>query len=75
MTIIGYQIANSEGENIQGDDGDPSGFASYEVLSLDIAAAVIRSNVEARLTLQPVHDHDIENPVAVTATPWWMTPA
>ena len=60
--LLGYQITDHMGENIQGDDGDPSGQPSYYVLNAEEAWKVLEDNPEANLLLMPIYEGDIEEP-------------
>lgn len=62
--LVGYQIANAQGENIQGDDGDPSGYASYEILSERAARAVLEKT-DGNYLLCPIYEGDIEEPTFI----------
>lgn len=59
--LLGFQIADKNGNNIQGDDGDPSGLPSYQILSAQEAEAVL-GNTDDRYLLQPIYEGDIEEP-------------
>lgn len=62
--LIGYQLADANGENIQGDGTCPVDFASYEVLTLAAAGAVMAKlaemELEGKYLLQPIHEGDVE---------------
>lgn len=60
--LLGYQIADQFGENIQGDEGDPSGEPSYRVLSMEEANAIMEDPANRDLLLMPIREGDIENP-------------
>lgn len=60
--LLGYQIADRTGSNIQGEEGDPSGEASYRILSLAEAHEIMRDPDNRHLLLQPIYEGDIENP-------------
>lgn len=56
--LLGYQLANAGGVNIQGDDEDPTGFASFEIMSPETANAVMQDN--PGYLLMPIFDDCIE---------------
>lgn len=62
--LIGYQIANEKGENIQGDGVCPVDFASFEVLNLAAAHQVMNKlsemNLDGKYLLQPIVEGDVE---------------
>ena len=64
MTVLlGYQIADQFGENIQGDDNDPSGLPSFRILSAAEAWSIMEKFGKTRsLLLQPIFQGDIEEP-------------
>lgn len=63
--LIGYQLADENGDNIQGDGTCPVDFASFEVLTLAAAGAVMaklaQMDLEGTYLLQPIREGDIEN--------------
>lgn len=63
--LIGYQIANVSGENIQGDGVCPVDFASFEVLSPAAANAVMAKlaamDMDGDYLLQPIVEGDVED--------------
>ncbi len=60
--LLGFQIADAKGVNIQGDDGDPSGHPSYRILSAQEATEIVREHPEQGLLLMPIYEGDIEDP-------------
>ena len=61
--MVGFQIATRDGENIQGDDADPSGYPSYAILDAATARAVIAAHGERHsLALQVIFADEIEEP-------------
>lgn len=62
--LIGYQIANQHGDNIQGDGSCPVDFASFEVLTPECAHQVMTKLAELDLDhaylLQPIAEGDVE---------------
>jgi len=60
--LLGFQIANSRGENVQGDDEDPSGHPSHHVMDAAEAQRVLEEHPGWRLLLQPIYEGDIEEP-------------
>ena len=63
--LIGYQLADENGNNIQGDGTCPVDFASFEVLTLAAAGAVMAKlaemDLEGKYLLQPILEDDIED--------------
>lgn len=59
--LLGYQIASATGENIQGDEGDPSGLPSFHIMTAAEAAPILEASAE-RLLLMPIFEGDIEEP-------------
>jgi len=59
--LLGYQIADADGTNIQGDDGDPSGLPSFHIMTAQEAAPILEAS-PSRLLLMPIFEGDIENP-------------
>jgi hypothetical protein len=55
--FLGFQVANEFGENIQGDSDDPTGYASFEVLSPDVA---IKLAEQHNLLLMPIYEDMIQ---------------
>lgn len=60
--LLGFQIADRNGVNIQGDEGDPSGQPSYHIMNAVEASAVLAGNPDAGLLLMPIFEGDIEEP-------------
>lgn len=58
--LLGYQIADAGGVNIQGDDADPSGEPSFRILSAAEAQAVVERH--EGFLLMPIYEGDIEDP-------------
>ena len=61
--LLGFQLANSKGENIQGDPEDPTGLASFEVMDPMLALSVIAKH--PGFLLMPIFQGDIEEPQIV----------
>jgi hypothetical protein len=61
-TPIGYQLADAEGANMQGDDNDPSGYASYDILTRERAETVIALYPDSGMQLYAIYAGDIEEP-------------
>lgn len=66
-TIIGYQLADERGQSIQGDDIDPTGLSSFEVMDRRLALAV--ATRYPAFHLRPVYEGDIEEPSVVSGVP------
>lgn len=62
--LIGYQLADANGKNIQGDGTCPVDFASFEILSFAAANAVMiklaEMDLEGHYLLQPIVEGDVE---------------
>jgi hypothetical protein len=65
-TPIGYQIADADGANMQGDDNDPSGYASYDVMTRERAETVIALYPDSGMQLYAIYPGDIEEPQFVS---------
>ena len=67
--LLGYQIADASGRNIQGDDDCPGGHASYEILSLTRAQQILAGLPEGGrgYLLQPIYRGTIEGATFVDA--------
>lgn len=63
--LLGFQLANKSGENIQGDDDDPTSLASFEIMSPTVAVKVI-ADLPGFL-LQPIFEGDLEEPSIITS--------
>ncbi len=63
--LLGFQLADVTGHNIQGDDNDPTGLASFEVMTPDFAVHFMSSKPSIRYLLMPIYVGDIEEPVIV----------
>lgn len=61
--LLGFQIADATGANIQGLDADPTGLASFEIMPPKLALSVIAGHPE--LKLQAIFDGDIEDHVMI----------
>lgn len=59
--LLGFQLADERGANIQGDDDDPCDMASYEVMAPAVATAVIAKH--PGYLLMPIYEGDFEAPV------------
>src|SRR3546814_2540935 len=61
--LLGFQIADANGQNIQGDDNDPSGLPSFHILN-EFEATEVMANFgqQHSLTLQPIYEGDIQEP-------------
>jgi hypothetical protein len=60
---IGYQIADADGANIQGDDNDPSCYHSFEILTRARVNEIIGTYQGANLQPYAIYEGDIEEPV------------
>ncbi len=61
--LLGFQLADPSGSNIQGDEDDPLGLMSFQVMSPAYAAkAIERLGDSPRYLLMPIYDGDVEDP-------------
>lgn len=60
--LLGYQFADASGQNIHGEENDPSGGPSYRILSLEEANGHMKDPANGHLFLQAIYEGDIENP-------------
>ena len=62
--LLGYQIADENGVNIQGDDDCPADYASFEILSPQVALTVMEdimsTDLVGRYLLMPILEGEIE---------------
>lgn len=56
--FIGFQVANKEGLNVQGEEMDVSGLTSWQVMSPETAIEFSKSNKD--FLLQPIYEGMIE---------------
>lgn len=61
--FLGFQLADRNGNNIQGDDADPTGLASFEIMTPTVAGRVVE--VFHGFLLMPIYEGDIEEPKIV----------
>lgn len=59
--LLGFQFGNREGHSIQGDNNDPSGLFSFEIMTPLLAATMIERHHSAGLVLIPIFEGDIED--------------
>lgn len=73
--LLGFQIANWMGENIQGDDKDPTRLPSFHILNSAEAWDLMQQfGNDHQILLQPIFEGDIEEPTfteASTSTIAW----
>ena len=61
--LLGFQLADPSGTNIQGDDNDPLGLMSFQIMSPAYAArAIERLRDGPRYLLMPIYEGDVEDP-------------
>ena len=63
--LLGYQIADLRGNNVQGEGEDPSNLASFEVMTADVANGVMEGLGGRRFLLMPIYEGDVEEPTIV----------
>lgn len=75
--FLGFQIANADGVNVQGDDVDPTGFPSFYILNpTEALLAMAKFGKRDGLLLQPIFEGDIEEPeFAASPVPPALWPA
>ena len=64
--LVGYQVADEAGNNIQGDHNDPSGLTSFEIMPSNLALNTIEHM--RGFSLYPIFEGDIEKPVILPET-------
>ena len=62
--LLGFQLADKYGRNIQGDHDDPTSLASFEVMDMGLAFFIIGRHPS--YLLMPIFEGDIEKPSVVT---------
>lgn len=65
--LLGFQLADLTGKNIQGDDNDPSNLPSFDIMSPERATEVMaqlgcREDSRAKYLLMPIFEGCIEEP-------------
>jgi len=60
--LLGYQLTNLKGENIQGKNEDPTNMASFEIMAPVFASYVMRLMATRKFLLMPIYEGDIEDP-------------
>ncbi len=60
---IGYQVGDIEGYSIQGDEEDPTGLFSYQILDEETADFIKK---KYNVSMVPIYDDDIEKPEFIT---------
>lgn len=61
--LLGFQLADPSGCNIQGDDDDPLGLMSFQIMSPAYAAKAIEKLGDSpRYLLMPIYEGDVEDP-------------
>ena len=61
--LLGFQLADPGGCNIQGDDDDPLGLMSFQIMSPAYAAkAIEKLGNGPRYLLMPIYEGDVEDP-------------
>lgn len=68
-TLEGYQICNSRGENIQGDDECPFDLPSFAIMDQEGVnnAALLLAGHDGEFLFQPIYRGTIEEPTFVSA--------
>jgi len=68
--FLGFQLANKQGENIQGDDCDPTILHSFEIMTPALATYIISQCPEC--LLMPIFEEMIEEYelIGFTETNW-----
>jgi hypothetical protein len=74
--VIGWQIVNEDGYNIHGDDEDPFGLASYEVMTGGaVATAITWAAANPGYSVVPVREGLVEEPSFVASVSERPAPA
>lgn len=61
--LLGFQLTDPSGCNIQGDDDDPLGLMSFQIMSPAYAAKAIEKLGDSpRYLLMPIYEGDVEDP-------------
>ncbi|WP_262298186.1 hypothetical protein [Microvirga sesbaniae] len=61
--MLGFQLADPSGHNIQGDDEDPLNLTSFQIMTPAYAvAAIAKLGGDSRYLLMPIFEGDIEEP-------------
>ena len=66
--FLGFQLCNLAGANIQGDPDDPTGLASFEIMTPERAAEEMAHIGIRSFLLMPIYDGDVEEPTIVPST-------
>ena len=64
--LLGFQLADKYGRNIQGDPIDPTNLRSFEVMDMPLAFFIIGRHSSYGFLLMPIFEGDIEEPVVVS---------
>lgn len=68
--LIGYQLADLQGRNIQGDGIDPTNMPSFAVMTPAVATKVMEDLGSRKFLLMPIYEGDIENCTLAEAECW-----
>jgi hypothetical protein len=61
--LLGFQLADRSGHNIQGDDEDPLNLMSFQIMTPAYAVAALgKLGGDTRYLLMPIFEGDIEEP-------------
>ncbi|WP_114946513.1 hypothetical protein [Microvirga calopogonii] len=61
--LLGFQLADRSGHNIQGDDEDPLNLMSFQIMTPAYAVAAMgKLGGDPRYLLMPIFEGDIEEP-------------
>lgn len=64
--LIGFQIADTNGALLTGEENDPTNMTTFEVLSpLAAIEAVKELGAMGRYLLMPIYENDIEDPEVI----------
>jgi hypothetical protein len=64
--LIGFQICDARGTNIQGDDDDPTGEPSFAVFDPSLAGP-LAATLPRGFLLMPIREGDVQQPIIITA--------
>lgn len=64
--LIGFQITDTNGVLLTGEENDPTNMTTFEVLSPLAAIEAVRElATTGRFLLMPIYENDIENPEVI----------
>lgn len=70
--LLGFQVADKNGRVIQGEEEDPTGYASFQILSPELAVQMVQTH--GFMLLYPIFEGDMENYALIMSTQWLEDP-